>query len=61
MVFKRERDGNVRFKYIKQPEATVLQVYYLTFMCRSTCFERHHAHHQEYTTALAASVFTVGA
>jgi len=30
-------------------------------MCGSTCFGRLHAHQQEPTTALAASVFTVGA
>jgi hypothetical protein len=28
-------------------------------MCRSTCFGRLHAHHQEFTTALAASGFTL--
>jgi len=36
-----------------------LQVYYLTFMCRSTCFGHLHAHHQELTTALTASGFTL--
>jgi hypothetical protein len=36
------------------------QVYYLTFMCGSTCFGRLLAHHQERTTALGASGFTVG-
>jgi hypothetical protein len=36
-----------------------LQVYYLTFMFRSTCFGRLHAHHQELTTALTASAFTL--
>jgi hypothetical protein len=41
-------------------DATVSQVYYLTFS-GSTCFWRLHAHHQELTTALAASGFTVGA
>jgi len=30
-------------------------------MCGSTCFGPFHAHHQENTTALAASGFTVGA
>jgi len=30
-------------------------------MCLSTCFGRLHAHHQELTTALKASGFTVGA
>jgi hypothetical protein len=45
----------------EEEDATVLQVYYLTFKCRSTCFGRHHAHQQELTTALAASRFTVGA
>jgi len=28
-------------------------------MCRSTCFGRFHAYHQEHTTALTASVFTL--
>jgi hypothetical protein len=32
---------------------------YLTFMCHSTCFRRLHAHHQELTTALTASGFTL--
>jgi len=36
------------------------QVYYLTFMCGSTCFGPLSAHHQERTTALGASGFTVG-
>jgi len=44
-------------QYINQPDATVSQVYCLTFMCGSTCFGRFHAHHQEHTTALAASGF----
>jgi hypothetical protein len=35
--------------------------YYLTFMCGSTCFGRFLAHHQELTTALSTSGFTVGA
>jgi hypothetical protein len=30
-------------------------------MCCSTCFGHLHAHHQELTTALTASGFTVGA
>jgi len=46
---------------IHQQDATVSQVYYLTFMCGSTCFGRLPAHHQEHTTALGASVLTVGA
>jgi len=33
----------------------------LTFMCGSTCIGRLSAHHQERTTALGASGFTVGA
>ena len=49
----------VQFKQINQPHSTVSQVYYLTFMCRSTCFGRLHAHHQELTIALAASDFTL--
>ena len=44
---------------VNQPGATISQVYYLTFMCRSTCFECLHAHHQELTTALTASGFTL--
>jgi len=38
----------------------ISQVYYLKFICGSTCFGRLHAHHQELTTALTASGFTVG-
>jgi hypothetical protein len=45
---------------IQLQDATVSQVYYLTFMCGSTCFGRLPAHHQEHTTALEASGFTVG-
>ena len=50
----------IRFKLINQQDATVSQVYYLTFMCGSTCFGRLSARHQERTTALGASGFTVG-
>jgi len=32
----------------------------LDVLCRSTCFGRLHAHHQELTAALTASAFTVG-
>jgi len=35
------------------------QVYYLRFICLSTCFGRLHAHHQELTTALTAFGFTL--
>ena len=49
-----------QFKLINQPDATVSQVYYLTFMFRSTCFGRPHAHHQELTAAWTASGFTSG-
>jgi len=31
----------------------------ITFMCRSTCFGRLHAHNQEHTTVLTASDFTL--
>ena len=51
----------IRIKYINQQDATVSQVYYLTCMCGSTCFGSLSAHHQERTTALRASGFTVGA
>jgi hypothetical protein len=47
------------FKQSNQPDATVSQVYYLTFICRSTCFRRPHAHHQELTTVLTASDITL--
>jgi len=35
-------------------------MYYLTFVRRSTCFGRLLAHHQELTSTLTASGFTVG-
>jgi hypothetical protein len=53
------RKNLIQFKYINKPDATVSQVFYLTFMCRSTCFGRIHAHHQELTIALTASGFTL--
>jgi len=34
-------------KSTSQLDATISQVYYLTFMYSSTCFGRPHAHHQE--------------
>jgi hypothetical protein len=37
----------VEFKQINQLDATISQVYYLTFMYSSKCFGRPHAHHQE--------------
>jgi len=36
----------IQFKEINQVDATIPQVYYLTFMYSSTCFGRPHAHHQ---------------
>ena len=39
--------------------AFLLQVYYLTSTCGSTCFGFLPSHHQEHTTALRASGFTV--
>jgi hypothetical protein len=39
----------------------VSQVFYLTFMCGSICFWCLSAHHQEHTSALGTSNFTVGA
>jgi len=44
---------------MNQPDATVSQVYCLTSICRSKCFGHFHAHHQELTTALTASAFTL--
>jgi hypothetical protein len=46
---------------INQPTScNSFSVYYLMFMCGSTCFGRLPAHHQKHTTALGASAFTVG-
>jgi hypothetical protein len=44
---------------MNQPDATVSQVYYLTFMYSSTCFGPPHAIIRSSTTAVAASGFTV--
>jgi hypothetical protein len=49
----------IQFKQINQPDATVLQVFLLDVLCRSTCFGRLHAHHQELTAALTVSGFTL--
>jgi hypothetical protein len=49
------------YKCINQQDAAVSQVYCLKFMCGSTCFGRLSAHHQQHTTALGASGFSVGA
>jgi hypothetical protein len=38
----------IQFQYINQSDATISQVYFLTFMYGSTCFGRPHAHHQEH-------------
>jgi hypothetical protein len=35
------------FKWIKQPDAAISQVYYLSFRYSSTCFGYHNAQHQE--------------
>jgi hypothetical protein len=51
------RNKSIQINY--QLDAPTSQVYYLTFMYRSTCFGRLHAHHQELTTALAASGFSL--
>jgi hypothetical protein len=37
----------IQFQQINQLDATIFQVYYLTFMYSSTCFGRPHTHHQE--------------
>jgi hypothetical protein len=42
-----KRRHNKLFKEINQPDATVSQVYYWTFMYSSTRVGRPHAHHQE--------------
>ena len=43
--------GNA-IQIIHQQDATVSQVYYLTFVCGSTCFGHLPAHHQEHAAAL---------
>jgi hypothetical protein len=37
----------IQSQQINQPDATISQVYYLTFMYGSTSFGRPHAHHQD--------------
>jgi hypothetical protein len=49
----------IQFKQINQLNATVSQVYYLMFMCGSTCFGRLPGHYQELKTALTDSDFTL--
>jgi CRISPR/Cas system type I-B associated protein Csh2 (Cas7 group RAMP superfamily) len=56
MLYKAKVDSNKSTNKMHQ-----IHVYYLTFMCGSTCLGRLSAHHQERTTALGASGFTVGA
>jgi len=41
-----------------QPDATIFQFIFLTFIYSSTCFRRSPAHHQKLTTAVAASGIT---
>jgi hypothetical protein len=57
--------GSVHHSIIHTEVANKMQqcmkMYYSMFIWISTCFGRHTTHHQEYTTALAASGFTVGA
>jgi hypothetical protein len=45
---------------IQPKDATFSQVYYLTFICGLIYFERLTAHHQQHTTALGDSGFTIG-
>jgi hypothetical protein len=49
IIFKTNKGYMFRLKIIThhQLDATVSQVYYLTFMYSSKCFGRPHAHHQE--------------
>jgi hypothetical protein len=49
--------SNGNFKQINKQDATVSQVYYLKFTCRSACFGGFIAHHQELATASTASGF----
>jgi hypothetical protein len=48
-----------RFKYINQLDKTILKMLLLNVLFRSTCFGHVHVHHQELTTALTASRFTL--
>ena len=47
-----EDGGGKSLRNVRKEDAKVSQVYYLTFMCDSTCFGRLSAHHQEHATAL---------
>jgi hypothetical protein len=49
----------IQFKLIKPTRCNSLQVLLLDVLCRSTCFGLLYVHHQELTTALTASGFTL--
>jgi hypothetical protein len=43
---------------VNQPtDSAIFQVYYLTFMYSSTCFERPYAHHQEFNNYSSRLLF----
>jgi hypothetical protein len=50
----------IQFKQINQPDATVLQLYYLT-VCVTQHVSGASTHHRELKTALTASGFALGA
>jgi hypothetical protein len=61
LIFHNFSKLNIKDSNNSTNKMQVSQVYYLTFMCGSTCFGRLPAHHQELTTTLGASGFAIGA
>jgi hypothetical protein len=47
------------FKYINQPDASISQLYCLSFQYSSTCFGHPHVHHQELIACSSRLWFTV--
>jgi hypothetical protein len=49
-----------KYFQINQPDASVSQIYCLSFKYNSTCFWHSHAHHQELINCSSRLWFTVG-